>query len=147
MPLHVDLELTLTDHDTQPTQKVFLDVKFHRNITLVPGHSYEINCNSRMGGFGDQSNVWFHFNDTRTPVQWQLANPADISVVYATKVNINNWKLVLQQFQAADSGVYTCRGPSNSVSLDIRPGIVKPTVTVNTTTKCMKPACKQCLLF
>ena len=128
MPLHVDLQLTLTEHDSQPTQKVFLDVsKFHRNITLVPGHSYEINCNNRMGGFGDQSNVWFHqFNNTQARL---LATPINISsVVYAMKVDINNWKLVLQQFREANSGVYTCRGPSNNVSLDIRPGIVKPHV-------------------
>ena len=126
--LHVDLVLTLTE--SQPTQEVPLDVKFHRNITLVPGHSYEINCNHKMGGFGGQSNVtvWFHFNDT--PVQQLLATPVNMSVtvVHAIEVDKNNWKLVLQPFQETDSGVYTCRAASSSVSLDIRPGIVKALV-------------------
>ena len=119
--IRVDLVLTLTE--SQPTQEVPLDVKFHRNITLVPGHSYEINCNHKMGGFGGQSSVWFHFNDT--PVQQLLATPVNMSVVHAMEVDINNWKLILKQFQETDSGVYTCRGASSSVSLDIRPGTLE----------------------
>ena len=69
------------------------------------------------------SNVWLHSNGT--PVeQVNSSTPAvNMSVVYAMEVDINNWKLVLQQFREIDSGMYTCRGASSSVSLDIRSGI------------------------
>ena len=95
----VDLVLTLTE--SQPTHEVSIDVNFHRNITLVPGHSYEINCNHKIGGFGGQSNVWFHFNDT--PVQDVTATPVNMSVVHAMEVDKNSWILVLQPFRETDS--------------------------------------------
>ena len=48
----LDLQLTLIDHNSQPTQKVPLTVNIRRNITLVPEYSYEVNCNHNlMGGF------------------------------------------------------------------------------------------------
>ena len=125
MPL--DFELTLTE--TQSTQEVSLDVKIHRSITLVPGYSYEINCNYKMGGFRGEQNIWFHFNDTPVLVQ---NTTATLVAVYAIEVDINNWKLVLQQFRETDSGVYTCRGASSSVSLDIsyRSGKIKASSNV-----------------
>jgi hypothetical protein len=121
----LDLQLTLIDHNFQPTQRVPLKVNIRRNITLVPGYFYEVNCNPEMGGFGGRNDTWFHFNDT--PVQ-QLSDTATPVNVYAMKVDTNNWKLVLKPFQETNSGVYTCRGgDSSSVSLDIRPGIYKTT--------------------
>lgn len=126
----IDFELTLTEYvHYEPTQKVILDATFHRNITLVSGYSYEINCNHKMGGFRGETNIWFHFNGM--PVT--LPNTtATLASVYAVEVDINNWKLVLQEFREIDSGVYTCRGPTSSVSLDIKPGIrIQPHCTGN----------------
>ena len=122
----LDLQLTLIDHNSQPMQKVPLTVSVRRNITLVPEYSYEVNCNHRnlMGGFRGIQGIWIHFGTPVTVlVQEQLSNTTLVNV-YAMEVDTNNWKLVFQPFQESDSGVYTCRdGASNSVSLDIRPGI------------------------
>ena len=119
----LDLQLTLSDHQSQPTQEVSLNVDVRRNITLVPGYSYEVNCNHEMGGFRGEKDIWFHFNDTPVTVQEQLSNTTLVNV-YAVEVDTNNWRLVFQPFEESDSGVYTCRdGASSSVSLDIRPGI------------------------
>ena len=121
----LDLQLTLIDHNSQPMQKVPLTVNIRRNITLVPGCSYEVNCNHKnlMGGLIFTG--WFHFNDTPVTVldQKQLSNTTLVNI-YAMEVDTNNWKLVFQPFQGSDSGVYTCRdGATSNVSLDIRPGI------------------------
>ena len=85
-------------------QKVPLTVNVQRNITLVPGYSYEVNCNHEMGGFRGKRNIWFHFNDTPVTVQEQLSNTTLVNV-YAMEMDTNNWKLVLQPFQESDSGV------------------------------------------
>ena len=87
-----------------------------------------------MGGFSGEQNIWFHFNDTPVLVQQQPPDTATPVNVYATEVDANNWKLVLQQFRERDSGVYICRGASSRVSLDIRPGI-KPLVIAFTESK------------
>ena len=123
----LDLQLTLIDHNSQPMQTVPLTVNVQRNITLVPGYSYEINCNHKnlMGRFRGKQDIWIHFNGTPVTVlvQEQLSNTTLVNV-YAMEVDTNNWKLVFQSFQGSNSGVYTCRdGASSSVSLDIRPGI------------------------
>ena len=62
---HVDLVLTLTE--SQPTQEVPLDVKFHRNITLVPGHSYEINCKAGQTKF----TVYRHYTKSGENCPWR----------------------------------------------------------------------------
>ena len=125
----LDLQLTLIELESEQMllQKIVpLNVLSQiRNITLVSGNSYEINCNHLRGGFGEARNIWF-FNDTPVIVQQELPNTArstPLNNVHAIKVDINNWKLVLQRLQAMNSGVYSCRGHNSSVSLDIRPGM------------------------
>ena len=90
---------------------------FRRNITLVHGRSYEINCN-REGGFGSATNVWFHANDM--PVH--QAGTFDVPLIHTVKVNNNDWKLVLNDLNESAVDEYTCRGKNGCVTLAITLG-------------------------
>ena len=109
--------MTLKEPDTNSEVPLSMGLLFRRNITLVQGRSYEINCN-REGGFGSATNVWFHANDM--PVH--QAGTLDISLIYTVKINNNDWKLVLNKFNESTVDMYTCRGENGHVTLAITLG-------------------------
>ena len=112
------LKITLTESQ----ETVALDINLCRHIKLVPGRSYEINCNHE-GGFGGAQYAWFHSNST--PVQKVTnSDPVNMSSVHAIKVDANNWKLLIQEFRETAAGeVYTCRGANRNVTLVVGSGM------------------------
>ena len=109
--------MTLSEEGNSP---VSLTVAGSRNISLVPGRSFNIKCN-RDGGFGGATEVWLRGD---TPVQDRTGEtiaPTTPSV-HTIMMDSNNWILVLQLFQESDVGAYTCRGTTSSVTLVIRTG-------------------------
>lgn len=116
-----DLGLTLKvrEVESQSYFVIAIGVQLRRNITLVPGLSYEINCN-REGGFGSAMNVWFLSNGT--PVQQDQPENTSVSHIYNSKATNNDWKLYLLRFKEADVGEYTCKGDDSHATLAITSG-------------------------
>ena len=102
-------------HERGGTTSVNLDVDQSRNISLVPGLTYEINCN-REGGFGGATTVWFRNGVAVTVRTGQTVDPS-VSSIHANMVDGNNWGLILQRFM--DGGRYTCRGANGELTLVI----------------------------
>ena len=92
-----------------------MDVDQSRNINLVVGLSYQINCN-KEGGFGGATTVWYR-NGVPVTVQTGPTPVPSVSSVHAYKEDENNWKLILQRFM--DGGMYTCRGTNGELTLVI----------------------------
>ena len=112
----------MTIKDVESQDIVPIVVQIQRNITLVPGRSYEINCNHE-GGFGGARNVWFYSNDTPVSIQDEITSmPINVAFVFSVMTNNNDWKLVLHNYRETDGGGYICRGANSRLSLAIASG-------------------------
>ena len=100
--------------------EVSVELGQSRDINLVPGRSYVINCNGE-GGFGGSSEVWFFNGTLVTDQTGEMVDPATASV-YTIMVDGNNWRVVLQMFGESNTGRYTCRGTNSNVTLVIGTG-------------------------
>ena len=98
------------------TSGVSLEVEQTRNISLVPGLSYVINCNGE-GQFGGATAVWYRNGGIVMNRTGQSVDQ-NVSSIHMERVDGNNWRLVLQRFMDASStGNYTCRGMNGEVTL------------------------------
>ena len=101
---------------------VAIEVKVYRNITLVPGRSYEIHCNSNQG-FREHSSVWFTSDDQPVEIKTNQESDENITTVYSYQLTNNDWSLVVIHFAESISGYYTCKEKVSKLSLGITSGI------------------------
>ena len=116
--------LTLSLKEFHQDSAVAIEVKVYRNITLVPGRSYEINCHSNQGfSISEHSSVWLTSDDQPVEIQTNQGSDESITTVYSYRLTNNDWKLVVTHFAESISGYYTCKGIVSKLSLGITSGI------------------------